>query len=104
MPLVDQNLRFGDILPNGEITRNVRVCAVTGQPIETGDMMVIVPGTGKFFRAKAPLNWPKNAAKFNEAKIELFAIAQGLAAKAVTPTEAPTEETSAKARSKGDGK
>lgn len=68
---IDDKLRFGELNPDGSVKRNVFICAISGQPIEAGDVMIVVPNTNIFYRAKASLNWEQHKEQFAAAHDEL---------------------------------
>ncbi len=53
----DDKLIFGELDGRGGIKQDVFICAVSGQPIESGDALVTVAGTRRFYRVKAPIYW-----------------------------------------------
>lgn len=92
---IDLSLRFGELNPDGSIKRDVRICAITGQPVESGDAMVRVVGTNKFYRAKAPLMWPQSQPQYAQAHEQLVALAtasQPTSTKASAPVVPATDK------------
>lgn len=71
---MDDKLIFGELNDNGGIKRDVFICAVSGKAIEAGDAMIVVPGTRRFYRVKAPINWNMR----DEVRAELEARARAL--------------------------
>jgi hypothetical protein len=81
----DNTLVFGELNPDGSIKRDVRICAISFKPIEGGDGMIVIPGTSRFYRVKAPFMWPQSAAQFAEYQQEIEArLNQSVAAPIVT--------------------
>lgn len=78
----DNALIYGELNPDGTIKRDVRICAISYKPIESGDAMLVVPGTRTFYRVKAPFMWPQSADKFAEQQAEIEANAPGTSLKA----------------------
>jgi len=107
--MADDKLIFGELNEKGGIKTNVYVCAISGQPIEPGDMMVTIPGTRRFYRVKAPLAWRLNEGIEEEAitvKEELEARAQSMDAPVtpvlgsppITPDDLPFEPPAKKGK------
>jgi hypothetical protein len=48
-----EELRFGEVNPDGSIKRDVRVSALSGRRIEKGDPMIRITGTPYFYRLEA---------------------------------------------------
>ncbi len=87
---MDAQLIFGEVAPDGTIKRDVRLCAATGRPIEAGDVMVTIPGTGRFYRLKAPIAW--HLTDERRAQIEAQLVSHEPPAAVVRPVKTPKTE------------